>query len=153
MQLNMPPTRHSCSPLGIGCPFTRVCSMRTRCDRISILARTLRTSQRALSRVFCTTRKQLQSSALYVSSLTAEVSDSVAAQVFFIPWAPFKFDLGRIADGVVGSGDRSRQFRLRSQRNLKDGGGGPDHVAMLRQMAAVHPRWTSIALEYGATLR
>ena len=40
---------------------------------------------------------------------------------------------------VVGSGDRSRQFRLRSQRNLKDGGGGPDHVAMLRQMAAVHP--------------
>lgn len=58
--------------------ITRLCSMRARCDRISILARTLLTFQRASSRVFCTTRKQLQSSALYVSSLTAEVSDSVA---------------------------------------------------------------------------
>jgi dipeptidyl aminopeptidase/acylaminoacyl peptidase len=38
-----------------------------------------------------------------------------------------------------GSGDRSREFRLRSQKNLKDGGGGPDHVEMLRQMAVQHP--------------
>ena len=37
-----------------------------------------------------------------------------------------------------GTGDRSREFRLRSQQNLKDGGGGPDHPAMLRQMAALH---------------
>lgn len=38
-----------------------------------------------------------------------------------------------------GTGDRSREFRLRSQTNLKDGAGGPDHVVMLRQMAAAHP--------------
>ena len=38
-----------------------------------------------------------------------------------------------------GTGDRSREFRLRSQNNLKDGAGGPDHPAMLRQMAEKYP--------------
>ena len=41
--------------------------------------------------------------------------------------------------GGAGTGDRSREFRLRSQNNLKDGAGGPDHPAMLRQMAEKYP--------------
>lgn len=37
-----------------------------------------------------------------------------------------------------GTGDRSRDFRLRSQKNLKDGAGGPDHICLMKQMGETY---------------
>ena len=39
-----------------------------------------------------------------------------------------------------GTGDRSRAFRIRSQNNLRDGGGGPDHICMMEQVFLPTPR-------------
>jgi dipeptidyl aminopeptidase/acylaminoacyl peptidase len=38
-----------------------------------------------------------------------------------------------------GTGDRSREFRLRSQNNLKDGAGGLDHICLMKQMGVKYP--------------
>lgn len=38
-----------------------------------------------------------------------------------------------------GTGDISKEFRMRSQKNLKDGAGGPDHICMMKQMGAKYP--------------